>query len=212
MTAIAKSNGKHRYEDRIYRPLHGEGRRDGQGERASSNTPILSSYIPLFLHVTPRIPLAQMAGTPSSQQAADKARAQITQKSALRTTPRSRIPSSAEPGHPSAEDLLHDPSQAVKDVDSAKSYLIGSQYLAPTVDITVSQLVSVLATLATDRSVNKQTSSVIRAVALLLQTQDILSQSILISAAVCDRVEPSLRSTKMTMMPYTRCQWTSRTK
>ena len=45
---------------------------------------------------------------------------------------------------------------AVKDVSSAKSYLIGKQYLSSVVDFTVSQLVGVLSLIVTDKATSHE--------------------------------------------------------
>ena len=88
---------------------------------------------------------------------------------------------------PTAE-LPEDPTLAVKDIDSTKSYLVGKQYLAPEMDITVSQLIGVLGLVAADKATSRQVANVVKAICLLLQGNDVLAQSILIANAVCDHV------------------------
>ena len=135
-----------------------------------------------------------MAGASPSQQTTDKSRTSTAQKkqSQLRT----RNSTTTDTGRPSAEELLSDPTQAVKDAATAKSYLTSTQYLPSTVDVTVSQLVGILAILATDKSITKQTANVIRAVALLLQSRDVVNQAIAIANAVNERLESLLEDSR----------------
>ena len=71
------------------------------------------------------------------------------------------------------EELLEDPTLAVKDIDSAKSYLVGKQYLPPAEDVTVPQLISILRLVAADKATSKPVANVVKAIALLLQSKDI---------------------------------------
>ena len=132
-----------------------------------------------------------MAGASPSQQNTDKSRT-TTQKSSKQPQTRTRNSTTSVAGRPSAEELLSDPTQAVKDAATAKSYLASTQYLSSTTEITVSQLIGILAVLATDKSITKQTANVIRAVALLLQSRDVVNQAFVIANAVNERLESLL--------------------
>ena len=106
-----------------------------------------------------------MAGVTPSQRSAEKSRLTLVQKPTNKTLPRTRNSTSTETGRLSTDDLLADPAQAVRDPATARSYLASAEYLPSSVEVTVSQLVGVLALLAMDKSINKQASSVTRAVA-----------------------------------------------
>ena len=145
-----------------------------------------------------------MAGVSPSQRSAEKSRSTSVQKSTNKALPRTRNSTSAETGRLSTDDLLSDPAQAVKDPATARSYLASAEYLPSTVQVTVSQLVGVLALLATDKSVNKQASNVIRAVAILLQSKDVSVQALLIANAVSEQLESMQETDKDDSSPAQR--------
>jgi hypothetical protein len=82
----------------------------------------------------------------------------------------------------------------VKDASSAKSYLISKQYLSSVGDFTASQLIGVLGLIATDKATSRPVANVVKAVSLLLQSNEVVAQSALIVDAINNRLD-SLRET-----------------
>jgi hypothetical protein len=136
-----------------------------------------------------------MAGDTPSQRLAEKSRT-TTQKQPLQPQIRTRNGSTTGPDRLSAEDILADQTQAVKDVPTARSYLAKAEFIPATVDITVPQLVNTLVLLSSDKSVNKQATNVIRAVAILLQSRDVATQTMLIVNAVSEQIGAFLEDNK----------------
>ena len=101
---------------------------------------------------------------------------------------RTRNSSAAGPDRMSVEDILTDQTQAVKNVPTARSYLAKAEFIPATVDVTIPQLVNTLVLLSSDRNVNKQTTNIIRAVAILLQSRDIAVQTMMITNAVSEQL------------------------
>ena len=128
-----------------------------------------------------------MAGETPSQRLAEKSRA-TTHRQPSQTQIRTRNSTTAEADRASAGAALADQTQAVRDVPTARNYLAKAEYVPATVDITVSQLINTLALLAMDKSINKQASNVIRAVAILLQSRDVATQTLLIAEAVGEKI------------------------
>ena len=136
-----------------------------------------------------------MAGDTPSQRLAEKSRT-ATQKQPLQPQIRTRNGSTTGPDRLSAEDILADQTQAVKDVPTARSYLAKAEFIPATVDIMVPQLVNTLVLLSSDKSVNKQATNVIRAVAILLQSRDVATQTMLIVNAVSEQIGAFLEDNK----------------
>ena len=136
-----------------------------------------------------------MAGDTPSQRAAEKSRT-TTQKQPLQVQTRTRNGSTTGPDRMTAEDILADQTQAVKDVPTARSYLAKAEFIPATVDVTVPQLVNTLILLSSDRSINKQATNVIRAVAILLQSRDVATQTLLIANAVSEQIGTFLEGNK----------------
>ena len=106
-----------------------------------------------------------------------------------------------ETGRPPAEGLLEDPTLAVKDIASAKSYLVAKQYLPPAEDVTVSQLIGILSLIAADKATSKPVANVVKAISLLLKSKDVTAQSVLIANAVSDRLEGLLDTNRDAPLP-----------
>ena len=112
-------------------------------------------------------------------------------KISQRPTPqvRTRNNASSDTGRSSVADIRTDQTELIKDVDSAKAYLIQTAYIAPGLDITVTRLIDVLFYLSSDKSANKSTTNIARAVAFLLEKCDLRAQSFAIANAINSHLE-----------------------
>ena len=128
-----------------------------------------------------------MAGATPSQRPSERTQAS-TQRPPTQTQTRTRNSTAAGTDQTPTGTILTDQTQAVKDVPTARSYLAKAEYIPATVDITVPQLVNTLALLAADKTINRPASNVIRAVAILLQSRDVATQTLLIANAVGERI------------------------
>jgi hypothetical protein len=90
--------------------------------------------------------------------------------------------------HPPA-DIAVDKSEVIRDVKSATAYLRKVNYVQQNEDITIPNLVNTLFYLSADKSSNKMTTNVLRAVATLLRDCDFKIQSLIIANAVNERLE-----------------------
>jgi hypothetical protein len=91
------------------------------------------------------------------------------------------------------KDILADQTQVVKDIPTARSYLAKAEFIPASVDITISQLINTLVLLSADKSISKQASNIIWAVAILLQSSDLTTQTMLVVNVVSKQIESFLQ-------------------
>ena len=105
------------------------------------------------------------------------------------TQMRTRNVASSDAGRRPPADIAADKSEVIRDVKSATAYLRKANYIQQNEDITIPNLVDALFYLSADKSSNKTTTNVSRAVAILLRDCDFKIQSLIIANAVNERLE-----------------------
>ena len=105
------------------------------------------------------------------------------------TQMRTRNATSSDTGRRLPADIAVDKSEIIRDVKSATAYLRKANYVQQNEDITIPNLIDALFYLSADKSSNKTTTNVSRAVATLLGDCDLKIQSLVIANAVNERLE-----------------------